>query len=207
MIIFKDQLDFLRSPNSVLQRLASDPRTVFVGFRNVLATAVLYEIAILLWFYGAEGLTLPPFLRIPEEQYYLYELIFLIPLFLCNWLLASGIACLLSKSMDGNGTYDSLLGGFGLSMAVGAYFTLIPDYVQGNLWTSGWISFTEYQELTSRGPLLVLVWAYLLAYLLAHLFFYSLTVRRTQGLNTPRSIIVSLIAFLGSFAIWITFVR
>ena len=101
--------------------MGSHPRAALVGFRNVLTTAVLYEIAILLWAFGAEGVTLPAFLIVPEEQYYFYELVFLVPLFLCTWLLASAIAYLTSKAMGGTGAFDAILGGFGLTMA-----TLLP---------------------------------------------------------------------------------
>ena len=207
MKIIQDQIEFIRSPNAVLHRLTSDPRAALVGFKHVLVIAVLYEIAILLWAFGADTVTLPAFLKIPEEQYYFYELIFLIPLFICTWLLAGGIAYLISKAMGGSGSYDAILGGFGLTMAVSAYFTLIPDYLQGVLWTTGWIPFAEYQELTGKGLLLLIVWVYMLAYVLAHLYFYSITIRRTQGLNVFKSIFVALISFFGSFAVWITFVR
>lgn len=127
MLIIKDQLNFIRSPNAVLQRLAGDPNAAQVGFKNILGIALLYEFAILLWAFGAEGITLPSFLRLPEDQYYFYELIFLIPLFICTWLLASGIANLTSKLLGGKGNFVTVLGGFGLSIAVSSYFTLIPD--------------------------------------------------------------------------------
>jgi hypothetical protein len=62
-----------------------------VGFGNVLFIAILYKGAILLWALGADDVTLPAFLRIPQEQYYFYELIFLIPIFLLTWVLASSL--------------------------------------------------------------------------------------------------------------------
>jgi hypothetical protein len=207
MKTIQDQIEFLRSPKSVLIRLAGNPRAAFVGLKQVLVVAVLYEIAILLWALGADTVTLPVFLKIPEEQYYFYELAFLIPLFLVTWLLASAIAYLMSKLMGGSGRFDAILGGFGLTMAVSAYFTLIPDYIQGILWTTGWVPFAEYQELTGRGILLIIVWLYMLAYTLAHLLLYAITVQHTQGLGRARSALVAIVAFFGSFAVWITFVR
>ncbi len=75
MTIIRDQFNFVKSPSAFVKRLTADPRAMLIGFRNVLAIAILYEIAILLWALGSEGVTLPPFLRIPEEQYYFYELI------------------------------------------------------------------------------------------------------------------------------------
>jgi hypothetical protein len=152
----------------------------------VLLAAILYEIVILLWAFGADGVTLPPFLRIPEEQYYFYELIFMIPMYFVTWLLASGIAYVMSMALGGRGPFDAILGGFGLTLAVSTYISLIPDFIQGILWTTGWVSFAEYHELTSGG---------------------IITVRRTQGLSRFRSALVALVSFLGSFAIWITIVR
>ena len=207
MTIVRDQLEFVRSPKRFATNLATDPKAIQIGFRNVLAVAILYEGAILLWALGADGVTLPAFLRIPEQQYYLYELVFLIPLFFLTWLLAASIAYVASKALGGHGSFDPLLGGFGLAMAISAYFTLIPDYIQGILWTTGWVPFREYQELTGSGVLQAIVWAYMLAYTLSHLILYAITVRQTQILSTSRSAVVALVSFLGSFAVWITFVR
>jgi hypothetical protein len=207
MKIIRDQLNFVKSPSAFMMQLTADPRAMLIGFRNVLAISILYEIAILLWALGSDGVTLPTFLRIPEEQYYFYELIFLIPMFIVTWLLASGIAYAMSKALRGNGSFDAILGGFGVSMAVSFYFSLIPDYIQGILWTTGWVPFHEYLEITSQGILLIIVWTYLLAWVLAHLIFYSITLYHTQGLSRIRSAFVALVSFLGSFAVWITIVR
>ncbi len=207
MTFFKDQVSFIKSPSSTLKRLATDPRALAIGFRNSLIIAILYEGAILLWAFGAEDVTLPAFLQIPEQQYYFYELIFLIPLFIVTWLLASAIAYVLSRAFGGSGSYDALLGGVGLTMAVSAYFTLIPDYIQGILWTTGWVPFYEYLEVTGQGILLIIVWAYMLMYTLSHIVLYSMTVHYTQSLGKLRSSIVGIVSFIVSFAVWITFVR
>ena len=207
MSIFKNQAAFIKSPGSYLKRLASDSRAVGVGFRNVFTISLLYEGAILLWAFGAEDVTLPAFLRIPEQQYYFYELIFLIPLFIVTWLLASSTAYILSRALGGTGSCDALLGGVGLTMAVSAYFTLIPDYIQGILWTTGLVPFYEYLEITGQGILLIIVWAYMFMYTLSHIVLYSMTVHYTQGLAKLKSCIIGTVSFVVSFAVWITFVR
>jgi len=58
---------------------------------------------------------MPAFLKIPDEQYYFYQLIFLIPMFLITWLLAGGIAYVISKALGGNGSYNTIVGGFGIA--------------------------------------------------------------------------------------------
>jgi hypothetical protein len=207
MTFIKDQVDFVKSPNSYLKQLPTDSRAIVIGFRNALAVAILYEGAILFWALGADDVTLPAFLRIPEQQYYSYELIFLIPLFIVTWLLASAIAYVLSRAFGGSGSYDALLGGVGLTMAISAYFTLIPDYIQGILWTSGLVPFYDYLEITGQGILLIIVWMYMLMYTLSHIVLYSMTVHYTQSLGRFRSFIVGVLSFIVSFAVWITFVR
>lgn len=191
----------------VLRQLAHDPRAARTGLRHVLVIAVLYDLAILLWALGTDEVTLPAFLKLPEDRYYFYELVFLIPVFLVTWLLASSTAYLLSRLLGATGSFDSILGGFGLTMAVSAYFTLIPDYVQGTLWTTGVVPFAEYQAATGKGVMLGIVWAYMLAYVLAHFLFYTLTVRETQRLGTGKSILVAVVSFVVSFAVWITYAR
>lgn len=207
MTIIQDQLQFIRSPKTVIEQLANDPQAAFIGFKNVIAIGVLYEIAILLWHLAGAVVTLPAFLKIPEQQYYFYELFFLIPMFLATWLLAAGIAYLISKALGGRGSYDTILGGFGITAAVSAYFTLIPDYVQGVLWTTGWVPQPEYLEQTSKGFLAILVLAYMLAYIIAYVVLYSATIHYSQRLSKSKSVFVAMVAFIGSFAVWITIVR
>jgi len=207
MAILREQFQFVRSPGTAIAQLASDPRAVFVGLKHILYLAVLWEIALLLWALGGATVTLPPFLKIPEEKYYFYQLIFYIPMFLVSWLLAGGIAYLLSKAFGGIGSFDTILGGFGLAAAVSGYFVLIPDFIQGILWTTGWVPFAEYQEKTSHGFLAIVVLVYLLAYTVSYLVFYSATIHYSQNLGKLKSVIVALISYFVSAGLFITINR
>jgi hypothetical protein len=207
MAILREQLQLIRSPKATITRLANDPRAAFVGFKHILLFAVLYEFVIVLWAFGDATPTMPAFLKIPVDQYYYYQLIFQIPMIVIVWLLAGGIAYVLSKALGGNGSYDTILAGFGIAALVSAYFVLIPDFIQGVLWTTGWVPFAEYQEATSRGPLLVLVWGYITAYEVSYLVLYTVTIRYSQNLGTLKSAIVATISFFASAGIYITIVR
>ncbi|MDH3612411.1 MAG: hypothetical protein OEU90_13200 [Gammaproteobacteria bacterium] len=207
MAIFKEQLQLVFSPRTAITELASNARGAFVGFKHIFILAVLYELAFVLWALGDATVTMPAFLKIPEDRYYFYELIFAIPVFFIVWFVASGTAYLLSKAIGGNGSYDTMLGGFGIAALISAYFTLIPDFIQGVLWTTGWVPFAEYQEATSRGPLLVLVWVYIVAYNVSHLVLYTVTIRYSQNLGILKSAIVAIISYFTSIGIFITFIR
>ena len=207
MAILREQLQLIRSPKPTITRLASDPSAAFVGFKHVLLLAVLYELVIVLWAFGGATPTIPAFLKIPDDQYYYYQLIFEIPMILIVWLLAGGIAYVLSKALGGNGSYDTILGGFGITALISFYFVLIPDFVQGLLWTTGWVPFAEYQEATSRGPLVVLVWGYMLAFNVSYLALYTITIHYSQNLGKLKSAFVAAISFYASIAVFITITR
>lgn len=207
MSVLKEQLQLVCSPRAAITELASNPRAAFVGFKHILILAVLYEFVFVLWALGDATVTMPAFLKIPEDRYYFYELIFAIPVFFIVWIVAGGTAYLLSKAIGGNGSHDTMLGGFGIAALISAYFALIPDFIQGALWTTGWVPFAEYQEATSRGPLLVLVWGYIVAYNVSHLVLYTVTIRYSQNLGILKSAIVAIISYITSIGIFITFIR
>jgi len=207
MSVLKEQIQLVCSPRTTITELASNPRAAFVGLKYIFILAVLYELAFVLWALGDATPTMPAFLKIPEDQYYYYELLFAIPVFLIVWLVAGGTAYVLSKVLGGSGSYDAILGGFGIAALISAYFSLIPDFIQGALWTTGWVPFDEYQEATSRGPLLVLVWGYITAYNVSHLVLYTVTIRYSQNLGTLKSAIVATISYFTSIGIFITFIR
>jgi hypothetical protein len=207
MAIFKEQLQLVCSPRIAIGELASNPRAAFVGFKHIFILAVLYELAFVLWALGDATVTMPAFLKIPEDQYYYYELIFAIPVFLIVWFVAGSTAYLMSKALGGSGSYDAILGGFGIAALISAYFSLIPDFIQGVLWTTGWVPFDEYQQATNRGPLLLLVWGYITAYNVSHLVLYTVTIRFSQNLGKLKSAIVATISYFTSIGIFITFIR
>ena len=207
MAIFREQLQLIRSPKTAITRLANDPRAAFVGFKHIFLYAVLYEFVTVLWAFGDARPTMPAFLKIPDDQYYYYQLTFEIPMILTAWLLAGSIAYMLSKALGGKGSYDTILGGFGIAAFVSAYFVLIPDFIQGVLWSTGWVPFSEYQEITSRGPLAVLVWGYILAYNVSYLILYTITIRYSQNLSKLKSAFVATISFYCPVAIFITITR
>lgn len=204
---FKNQIQLIRSPRTYLKGLLNNPNQVKFGFKYVLFGAILYGGAFVLWAFGADTVTFPAFLKIPEDTYYFYELIFLIPVFIITWLLASAIAYLLVKSFGGKGSFDVILAGFGISISISIYPTLIPDYIQGVLWVTGIVPFEEYMQITSEGIWPIIVWTYMLAYSFMHIFFYSMTIFLTQGISKINAIIIGTISYFLSFAVWITYIR
>jgi hypothetical protein len=57
-----------------------------------------------------------PFLAIPKELYYYYNQFFLAPSMFMGWILAAGVAQLLSRPFSGKGRFEDMLSVFGFGM-------------------------------------------------------------------------------------------
>jgi len=198
MSFIRYQIRFVRSPRKAIDLLREQSDAVLIGFRNVLLAACLYEVVIVLWLIGDAQVTAPPFLRIPDERYYSYEVIFLIPIFIVAWLVGAGIIYMFTRILGAAGDFDSLLGSLGTNVAVCAYFTLIPDLVQGVLFSTGWMRQDQYLTTTGRGVWAVVVGAYLLGYLASNITGFVLSTYYTQGLSKLQSTLLGLTGFAGT---------
>jgi len=207
MSFIRYQLDLVRSPKETIERLTREPGSALVGFKNILLAACLYDFSMVLWWMGNAKVTAPPFLRIPSEQYYFYEIFFFIPVFIAAWLLAAGIIYLLAKASGSTGSYDALLGCLGVAVAVCAYITLIPDLFQGFLFSTGLVPQDQYVAVTGRGFPLVVVLAYMLGYLVSNIISFAAITHYTQGLSKFRSAVWGLLGFAGFFALFFTYIR
>lgn len=207
MRFLKYQWYFIQSPAKAIAALAAEDSPLSIGFKNILLTACLYDLAILLWLIGDAGVIAPPFLAIPAEQYYVYEVFFFIPVFIATWLLGAGIIYLVAVLLGKAGRFDVLLASLGVGISVCAYFTMIPDLIQGVLFSTGMVSQAVYLEKTGQGILMVIVWAYLLGYLGTNIASFAASARHVMGLPCWKAVLVGLAGFLGYFALFFTVIR
>jgi hypothetical protein len=85
-----------------------------------------------------------PFLRIPDETYYWWSMVFIGPVLLAGWLLAAAMVQLWGRTVGGIGAFEDLASVLGLVIAGASLATLLPDLVMGTLgiyggtWTTTW---------------------------------------------------------------------
>jgi hypothetical protein len=116
------------SPRAALARVArrGSPRD---GLLPVVALGVLYAgFALLLHLGGhAPSVTLVPIAR---ERYYLWQSVFVAPLFVALWLIYGGVAHGLSRLAGGRGTGGATLAVIGIGYAAPlALLFVVPDLV------------------------------------------------------------------------------
>jgi hypothetical protein len=115
-------------PRRTLRALSAHPRRVTLGFGGLLSLTAIYAIGLSVAI--ANGRTPAEetlVLRIPAEQYYAYERLFLLPAAVGGTILAAGASRLTARLWDGHGTFEDLFALLGFTQVVIAIFKGVPD--------------------------------------------------------------------------------
>lgn len=170
------------------------------GYAAMLSLAAGYTLAIgLLARQGAMPVP-APFLRIPDESYYLWSTWFIGLVLLAGWLLAAAAMHLSAHALGGTGTFEDLAPTLGMAIAVASTTTLLPDLLMGILgnyggeWTAAWYGRT-------------LITGYLTVYVALFLMLFPAVVRAVYGLRSWRAIASGSSAFFLYQAFLFIFVR
>lgn len=188
-----------RRVTSIL-RGVRDPDARRFGYGAMVALAGGYTLAIALL--ARQGATpIPaPFLRIPDEIYYLWAIAFTGPALLAGWLLATAVMQLTARVAGGTGAFEDLAGAIGVVTAIASLATLIPDLVMGGLgiyggaWTTTW-------------PGQVLINGWLTLYVVLFLVWLPTAVRAVHGLSRGRAAVVGAGGFVSYQGFIFIFVR
>lgn len=100
---FRYTMNPIVRPRATLRAMLEDPRRLALGFGGLLALTAVYVITLSV----AIAKDLAPhemlILRIPAEQYYFYERLFLLPVAIDGTILAAGATRLTAKLCNGPG--------------------------------------------------------------------------------------------------------
>jgi hypothetical protein len=157
----------------------------------------------------AGGTPSPPWLAIPAADYFKWEALFSAPVTLLCWILAAGVMHLLARPFGGHGTFDDTLALLGFAVAVATLIALIPDSVTVGLMVVGVMSRPAWEQAISQAgtPDWLLLWAYMLAYVIALLCLFPTVVAASEGLRRWRAVLVGVIGAVLYQGIYFIFIR
>lgn len=183
-------------PRSTFSLLVDDNRCVKFGFYAVSITAVLYTFVYLFLILGG-GLPFKPWLDIPPEIYYRYNVFFVAPSMLMGWILSAGVLQLISRFFGGTGSFERNLAvtGFGISLA--SWSTLIHDLITSFLGAVHVISQHDYETaLNSPTIWRTLLWIQFAVYLGWFLLLFSLGAGKAQQIKGWKIVLLGFIGFV-----------
>src|SRR6266540_1945042 len=100
---------------------------------------------IFLWHGRGAPSTLTPWQAIPKDVYYFYNQFMLAPSMFSGWILAAGVAHLLSRVSAGKGSFEDTLTVFGFGVTIATLFALLHDLTDSFLVAIGLLDARWYE--------------------------------------------------------------
>ena len=191
-------LGVILRPRRTFDTLMSDSRRLRFGLLALLTDAVLYTLVyVFLWAGGGAPSVFKPWLAIPSNVYYSYDRFILAPSVFAGWILAAGIAQLLSRLFKGEGSFEDTLSTFGFAIAIATLPSLLHDLPDSFLGALGVIDLRQY-EIVLNSPTIwrtILTTLYVLSFLW-FLFLFPKGIGAAQKLRRGPAILIGILAFL-----------
>jgi hypothetical protein len=196
-------------PRRAFNRLLSEPAKVAKATKSILFIGILYALTAAALVFSGALLMVPAWLKLSSENYYFWEIFFVIPVFVLDWILAAGLVLWLSRGgkKKGSGTFEDTLSILGFAMAIPLFIAWIPQAAGAILLLLGMVQ-QEFVDLVS-GPgfwqgaaliyiIVVLLWLFILS---------SIAVSVSQKLRWWKAILVSFLTVAVFVFVLFIFIR
>lgn len=183
------------SPGQAIDALIKDTKFLRYSAFAVSITAILYTFVYAFLIAGG-GQPFKPWLNIPLETYYKYNLFFCAPSMFLGWILSAGVVHLLSKSITKSGTFEQTLSVFGFGISIASWTTGIHDFLTSLLGAMHIIDQRLY-ELTLNSPTFwrALLWLQMTAYLIWFIVLFYKGVIKIYIVKPWQAVILGTIGF------------
>ena len=196
-------------PTSTFQAVFESEKALKYGFFAFLIPALGYTLFyIMAYFAGGSPSTFKPWLAIPIEEYFKYDIILSFPGYYIGWIEASVTVYLLSRLLKGRSSFDNILAIIGFGIGVATWSSLLHDLTDALLSIIGIIDMGEYEKLLNaptfwRG----LLWSLYALYFFWFLTLFTIGIRKAQGFGIFTSIVLALVGLFTFQVTLLIFIR
>lgn len=153
-------------PRAALDALMADPARTRYGAFAVAITAATYQLVyVFLAHNGGRPTVFRPWLAIPAEVYYRYDMWLVVPSILLGWIAASGFTQLAARALGGTGSFEDTVAALGLGLSISTWWTGLHDLVTTFL---GWLRVIDqraYEDaMSGPTPFRTLIWTLMIGY-------------------------------------------
>lgn len=186
----------ISKPTQTFTALLEDRNKIAFSSYAVLITTTLYTFVYVFLIFGG-GQPFTPWLDIPLETYYRYNVFFCAPSMFLGWILAAGVIHTLTRLITTQGNFENTLCLFGFGISVASWTTGIHDILTSFLGAIQVINQREYESaLNSATSWRALLWIQMSAYLIWFVILFSKSVKVVYKLRTFQSILLGTFGFI-----------
>jgi len=183
-------------PKTTFANLLQDKNALRFAMIAVSVTAILYTFVYIFLILGG-GQPFKPWLNIPENIYYHYNVFFCAPSMFLGWILASGVTHLVSRLFTTAGRFEQVLCVFAFGISISSWTTGAHDLVTSFLGAFHFISQHDYElKLNSPTVWRTLLWILMVAYLVWFIVLFSVGVKSVYKLRAGQSFLLGVVRFV-----------
>lgn len=196
-------------PSSTFDLIVDRKSTLRFGFFALLVPIIGYTLFyIMAWNAGGSPSTFSPWLALPVEEYFRYDIFLTLPGYYMAWLGASCTVFLISRLLNGVGSFENILAVIGFGIGIATWSSMLHDLTDAILSTLGIINMKEYEKMLNGQTF----WRYLLLTLYTIYFFwfmylFTIGIRKVQRFGWVRSVFLALIGLVTFQVILFIFIR
>lgn len=196
-------------PKSTFEVVFESEKSLKFGFFAILIPTIGYTLFyIMALFAGGSPSTFKPWLTIPIEDYFKYDIVLTTPGYYLAWVGAASSMYLLSRLMKAKSNFDNMLAIVGFGAGIASWSSMLHDLIDAFLSVIGVIEMKEYERLLNeptfwRG----LLWTLYTIYFFWFLTLFTIGIKKAQGFSLLKSILISLIGLFSFQLILLIFIR
>jgi hypothetical protein len=196
-------------PKRALEDLVAHPRALAYAGAATGITALTYT---LVYFFlahnGGRPTAFVPWLAIPAEDYYRYNLFLHAPSILLAWVAAAGFTQLAARALGGRGSFEHTFAALGLGISIASWWTGLHDLVTTFLGFVGAIDQRAYEDaMNAPTPARTLLWVLMTGYLVWFVMMFTRGVGAAHRLSLPRCAAAGTLGFVVYQTVFVIFNR
>ena len=172
-------------------------------------SAALYTLVyVFLTIGGGAPSAFKPFLAIPVDLYYSYNRFFVAPSIFGCWILAAGVAQLLSHPFSGKGAFEDMLSTLGFAIAIALLVSMLHDLPESFLGAVGLLDFRWYEAAVNSPTVWrVVLWFFYGGSILVFLVLFPKAVGAAARLPRGPAILIGVLSYLLYQGVFLVFNR
>ncbi len=157
---------------------------------------------------GGAPSSFSPWLAIPKEQYFRYNVFIVAPsMFMC-WVLASGVVQLLARLFPGKGSFEDTATVLGFGIGIATWASLVHDLTDAVLGALGVISMKEYEAALNQPTFWrALLWALYTIYAIWFIALFAKGIGSAHKSRRGSSVLLAFIALIVYQGVFLIFNR
>ena len=190
-------LGIFRHPRQTFDELMRDNRRLMFGLLAFSISVVLYNFVYIFLFRGGGApSSFTPWLAIPLSDYYFYDQFLLAPSMFACWILAAGVAHLLSKFFTGQGSFEDTLSALGFAIGIAVLPSLAHDLSDSFLGAIGVLNLNQYEVMLNTPTIWrTILWTLYISSAVVFILLFPKAIGSAQKIKPVPAIFVGLLSF------------